>query len=494
MSPITKSAFISYLSDELLTKGMLSDVQIQAFGTTYKLHRDLISRSPFFKALINWDTEDESQNGKKSLVFNVETDDPLITKESFGLMLKRLYGCEDCSKEKEIPLNMIATAFFFQLDDIKDSIIDNQMVGSTTTKLAVATLKMLDSREYGEFGDKLSHKFTNYLYDNGWQAGYEAWAGIPANLIFDIINADEFFVPNEFERIMFAVKLLQHLDLSEKNLELVIEKFKNNFNFFTLTYDQNMELLKVKLKNGKPIFDQPALSKVTLLTAFMQNCTLLDRSSPIPANSENLPEGIYFKKYFPLEVTKGSLDLGSNADDISETIVPPLRFSIALSNPSKKLSFGQEYCRQFSYCGSFWRCSLSNFQRKEKSLKFVIQRLPVSTGQSSQSGQFFSSKIPPVREELLDCKAPDIPLSNESFEIGPSFLDWRDDVSIYYKIGFSSDEKMDSRYIYSEKPRKLKDFSTFSILIDMLSCFGLDCDTNWSHEKAMKATIMIGVI
>ncbi|GMG33038.1 unnamed protein product [Ambrosiozyma monospora] len=134
----TDEAVTSYLSEELLTKGLLSDIQINAFGKKYKLHTLIIRRSPYFKRLSSLDFanfEDLTLNDAPR-VLSVETDDPFITKESFELMLKRLYGCSDGAEEEKMPLSVIATAVFFQLNDIKDSILFNYQFKRLTTQLA----------------------------------------------------------------------------------------------------------------------------------------------------------------------------------------------------------------------------------------------------------------------------------------------------------------------------------------------------------------------
>ncbi|GMG36248.1 unnamed protein product [Ambrosiozyma monospora] len=259
MPDTSYKSYDSYMAN-LYESGTSSDVQVKALGTTYELHSLLLKRSPYFKCLIEWNKEKNSSDddtlfNEQSLVLNVELDDPLITKDSFELMLKRLYGIHDCRKEKEIRAEMIATAFFFQMEDIKESMLEYWLRNSEGTRGVIRILQMVDSHDYGKYGTRLMNKCKRFLYDNGWKSGYGAWLGIKPSLIPEIVNANEFFVPNEFERIMFAVNILQDSEADDDEIELAITKFRESFSFFRLKYSQQRELLKQRLPSGKIIFD-----------------------------------------------------------------------------------------------------------------------------------------------------------------------------------------------------------------------------------------------
>ncbi|GME82965.1 unnamed protein product [Ambrosiozyma monospora] len=214
---------------------------IQGWNYTAYSSKDLHTS----KCFIEWDSkkttsdQDDDTLNSESCVLTVETDDPLITKDSFELMLKRLYGIQDYQKEKEIPAEMISTAFFFQMDDIKDAMSEYWSRNKINMSFVVTALKMVCDHDYGEYGTRLMDRCKKYLYDNGWQAGHIAWTGISPSLIADIVNADEFFVPNEFERIMFAIEVFRNSiaqDYDKDEIVLAITKFRKPFDFFTLTY------------------------------------------------------------------------------------------------------------------------------------------------------------------------------------------------------------------------------------------------------------------
>ncbi|GME83311.1 unnamed protein product [Ambrosiozyma monospora] len=296
------NAVLEYLSRDLLTKGSLSDIQVNAFGKIYKLHSIIIRRSPYFKS---WNLPifgDLGPNDKPQMLqLNIITYDSFITKDSFELMLKRLYGCIDSQKEKEMPLSMIATADFFQLDDIKWSVLDNYKFDYLTTQLAVSTLKMLDKNDFGDFVFKLEYKCKSFLQDNGWYSGDQEWKDLPVSLIPEIVNSNQFFVPTEFDRIVFATRLFQLSDSPETDIKVVLKMFKSQLCFFTLTYNQQLYLLKLKLKSGEPIFDESMVKASNKLSKHLQNTTCSDKGSPI--STEKSPDGTAFPKYrYPVDI------------------------------------------------------------------------------------------------------------------------------------------------------------------------------------------------
>ncbi|GMG55036.1 unnamed protein product [Ambrosiozyma monospora] len=432
-----------YMAD-LLENGTSSDVQVKAFDTTYKLHSLLLMRSPYFKCLLEWsrlkkkksllnnsvddddDDDDDDRNrdialinessvldleADVQLVVNVQVDDPLITKESFELMLKRLYAIHDCEKEKEIPIQMIATGFYFEMEDIKEAMVKYWTGDAVTMSFVITALQLVSGHDFGKYGTHLRQRCKGYLCDNGWQAGCEAWDGIQPSLIPEIVNADDFFVPNEFERIMFAIKLLQLSRANDDEIELAITEFRQVFNFFTLTYAQQRELLNQKLSNDKLIFDLSSLNNSNILMAHIQYHSKLDRISPIPNESLQLPNSPELRQYAYIK-EEGSLPDVTRIT--TSTMISPFRLSIVLMPEHfKEFSNNGSYHREFAYCGSSWRISLCNYSQSDKTFSLCVVRLPNS----------YSISEPPVKKSKLSSK--ELPFFTQALELrddDPKFL------------------------------------------------------------------------
>ncbi|GME83319.1 unnamed protein product [Ambrosiozyma monospora] len=313
---------------------------------------------------------------------------------------------------------------------------------------------MLDKNDFGDFVFKLEYKCKSFLQDNGWYSGDQEWKDLPVSLIPEIVNSNQFFVPTEFDRIVFATRLFQLSDSPETDIKVVLKMFKSQLCFFTLTYNQQLYLLKLKLKSGEPIFDESMVKASNKLSKHLQNTTCSDKGSPI--STEKSPDGTAFPKYrYPVGISDGAFRYRSYS--YATTVIPPFRFSIALDNASKKLTKNKIYFREFSYCGRVWRYSMYNIK---DSLKIAIKRMPRSCKRPSYKtyGKYFI--VPRVKTELKDCKMPGLPLSAESFQVGPTFRDRRENVSVYYKVSLRSNDSLEDRIVNERSVFELENPST----------------------------------
>ncbi|GME70528.1 unnamed protein product [Ambrosiozyma monospora] len=411
----------AYLHD-IFHKGLFSDVEVRAFGTSYKLHQLLLMKSPYFRCSIEWNNKidllSESIAVNKSCVLNVETDDPLITKQSFELLLKRLYYIEEPRKEKEILSQMIATCGLFQVDDIKVSLDWN--LDDVNMNFVIDGLKL--DQYYGDDVTQLVNKCKEHLYDNGWQAGYESWRGIKPSLVAEIVNSDNLFVPNEFERIMFAVRMFQDFKAGDDEIDLAITKFRQTFNFFTLTYGQQCVLLDERLCDGKHIFDLS--TRAAIITSHVQYYGMFNKTSPVPTDSLQSSQYPEFEKFI---------------------------YGKEKNGPDSEIILVSSYHRRFVYCGNVWTISLSGYSKSNNLLNFSIKRFPHSyskpLGERYAKGS--SKKISYFDQPLTKTKEPNIPLANEIFETETNFIDRRDFIPTYFKFIFECDNSTQSRKTHS---------------------------------------------
>lgn len=89
--------------------GECSDVTVNAFSQSYRLHRIILSRAPFFSSLFSGAWADSSSN---ILQLDLETDDTNSTRQAFEIAIARLYGHVDLQLEKHNALAVLAVASF----------------------------------------------------------------------------------------------------------------------------------------------------------------------------------------------------------------------------------------------------------------------------------------------------------------------------------------------------------------------------------------------
>ncbi|GMG56070.1 unnamed protein product [Ambrosiozyma monospora] len=300
-----------------------------------------------------------------------------------------------------------------------------------------------------------------------------------------------FFVPTEFDRILFATRLLQNSNSSAGKIESVARKFKSKFSFFTLTYNQQLYLLELKFKSGEPIFDSSMVNDSNMLSAHIQNSTFFDKYSPISTEEGIIPGGAKLHRYsYPIEFS--GFNFNNRCYSYGKTAIPPFRFSIALNTAAERLRKKKIYYREFSYCGRVWRVSIYNF-KKDDSLKIAIQRMPISYIYQ-EDDKYEYIVVPPVTEELKDCHIPELlPSYSESFQVGPSyFCDWRETVSMYYKISLRSADNLEDLSINETAVFELENSSTNITMDNVFSPLKDSLGARSDHPLILN--VMIGVV
>ncbi|GMG39318.1 unnamed protein product [Ambrosiozyma monospora] len=253
-----KSPLHTFVLEQAYQKGRHSDVTIRAFDKDYHLHKLFLERNPFFASLISWPLDDDSEeddsdievdepesdygddidaesdygdddqnnkidkkegkhskkgdkkNKNKKDYHELCFDDPLITKQSFELCIKRLYFETDSIHEHEIPIQVMATANYMSMTEVINDIVlyltSNMDMNNVKQSLEFCMNRVID----GELSEQLLDNCKRYMLRSGWGDGADAWVGIPVSVCVDIVGKDYFFVPTEYQRAKFIMALLEN--------------------------------------------------------------------------------------------------------------------------------------------------------------------------------------------------------------------------------------------------------------------------------------------
>ena len=206
------------LAGHLLNRGLIdgrhSDIMIHAFGQTYRLHKLILERVPFFSSMFSgpW-----SESNSSEMTLDPEDVDSNITKTAFELALKRIYGTSLPNEEDDEAVGMFATACWLDMQDLVDSSVDSLLRQMHPSKLDVL-IKLVTKNYYGKAGDRILSSAKAMLCREGWEMPYEYWDHIPAEIVREVIGGDPFYVPGEWERWFVTLKLLNRR-LKAKALE-----------------------------------------------------------------------------------------------------------------------------------------------------------------------------------------------------------------------------------------------------------------------------------
>ena len=234
----------STLTGHLFHHGFLvgrhSDITVHAFGESYRLHKLLLDRVPFFSSAFagGW-----AESSAKEMMLHPEDIDSNITKTAFELAIKRIYGTSFPVQEDQIATNLFATACWLGMSELIDSCVDailRQMQPTTLYDL----IKLVTNNYYGKAGERILSSAKAMLCRDGWEMPYQAWDNIPAEIIREIIGGDPFFIPSEWERWFLATKILNR-KLKAKAIEAGLVSRDGHFihpkpstlRFFAIRFD-----------------------------------------------------------------------------------------------------------------------------------------------------------------------------------------------------------------------------------------------------------------
>ncbi|KAF1999202.1 hypothetical protein P154DRAFT_523431 [Amniculicola lignicola CBS 123094] len=196
------------LPDHLYSRGLLegrhSDITILAFGQQYNLHRLILDRAPFFTTALS---EPWLESHSREVPLHPEEIDSSITKASFELAIKKLYGY-DISKECDVEaIGLFATGCWLEMQDLIDASIESilrQMSPDTLGPL----IRLVTSNYYGRSGDRILESAKAMLSRNGWEMPLKYWDDIPGDTIRELVASDGFFVHSEWDRWVLTKRLL----------------------------------------------------------------------------------------------------------------------------------------------------------------------------------------------------------------------------------------------------------------------------------------------
>jgi hypothetical protein len=220
--------------------GRHSDITIHAFGSSYRLHRLILDRVPFFSSAFSgsW-----AESSAREMTLHPQDVDSNITKTAFELALRRVYGAVMPAQEDQEAIGLFATACWLDMVDLVDSSVDALLRQMHPSKLHTL-IKLVTSNYYGKAGDRILSSAKAMLCREGWEMPYEYWDGIPADIIREIIGGDPFYVPGEWERWFITLKLLnRRLKAGAIEAGLIspsgryIQPRPNSLKFFAVRFD-----------------------------------------------------------------------------------------------------------------------------------------------------------------------------------------------------------------------------------------------------------------
>lgn len=192
----------------LLTQGFLSgkysDITIHAFGRSYRLHRIILDKAPYFASLLGGSWREE---GASELALSPEDMDVRITQQAFEHVIRGLYGDSRDLHEYQDAIELLPVASWLGLRNLVELLVA-YLVENIDTSRVSQVIQIATDNYYGAASDRLMSAAKAVLFRQGWEMPYEHWNNIPAGIVRDIVGGDAFYVPGEWERWFLTTKIL----------------------------------------------------------------------------------------------------------------------------------------------------------------------------------------------------------------------------------------------------------------------------------------------
>ncbi|GME84120.1 unnamed protein product [Ambrosiozyma monospora] len=360
---------------------------------------------------------------------------------------------------------MFATGIYFGIDEIVNNAI-NTLTKEMTMESATSTLHLLSSKDYGKLGQNLLQEAEAFLSNFGWNEGCEKWDSVSGSVVNNVVGDSAFFVPNEYERAIFLIELIerrmgfQKSKKNEKDIEQISHALNEKVIYSTMNINDLQALSKMNDKNGNPFIKPETLLCATWELTQVQLNVKASKKSSLQSQQVCVPGKVVTTRcyYSKSDCVSWNRLLNQpvptkHQNKFISTSVPPLRFGFSIKEVLDISTGSKGSTASFSYCGSNWR-----FIIKKVSSSFINLYLVLNPGGADFA---FESYLNGFHYEPRSC--PDDPnlhidmLKRKSNDpiIGLPYTDDREYVNAYLNIYLRSN--------WSGAPQKCASLPPFTL-------------------------------
>ncbi|KAG0497454.1 hypothetical protein HPP92_002145 [Vanilla planifolia] len=206
------ASLCDHIQMEGFNSGTFSDIVVQVMGSTYGLHRLILSRSPYFRNMLHGPWKEAAA---PTLVLQI--DDPNVDSEAIAIALAYLYGHHP--KLNDNAFRVLAVASFLDLQDLC-AICTDFIISELWTSNFLAYQVFAESQDYGIHGERVRNACWGYLCQSGTMELREVLPKLSSQTLHALLTSDELWVANEEKRFELALfTLLAKAALSEDTSE-----------------------------------------------------------------------------------------------------------------------------------------------------------------------------------------------------------------------------------------------------------------------------------
>ncbi|KAH0935052.1 hypothetical protein HID58_012169 [Brassica napus] len=192
------ASLCDHIQSEGFGSGSFSDVVVKAMGSTYHLHRLILSRSSYFRTMLQGPWKEAS-----SPVVNLLVDDKNVNGDAISVALAYLYGHHP-KLDDDNAFRVLAAASFLDLQDLC-AICTDFIISELRTSNFLAYQVFAESQDYGIHGERVKNACWGYLCQSGAVELREMLPKLSAQTLCALLTSDELWVPSEEKRFELAL-------------------------------------------------------------------------------------------------------------------------------------------------------------------------------------------------------------------------------------------------------------------------------------------------
>ncbi|KAG8369949.1 hypothetical protein BUALT_Bualt14G0066400 [Buddleja alternifolia] len=222
--------------------GVFSDVVLNAMGSTYHLHRLILSRSSYFRNMLQGPWKEAN-----APILTLHVDDTNVNSEAITIALAYLYGHHPKLNDDNA-FRVLAAASFLDLQDLC-AICTDFIVAELWSSNFLAYQVFAESQDYGMHGERVRNACWGYLCQTGAQELKEVLPKLSSQTLHALLTSDELWVPSEEKRFELALyTLLEKGTLCKAEHD---EQGSSSCEVVTSTYSDSSEANRQHLVNER---------------------------------------------------------------------------------------------------------------------------------------------------------------------------------------------------------------------------------------------------
>ncbi|KAJ4722177.1 BTB/POZ domain-containing protein [Melia azedarach] len=192
------TALCDHIQMEGFNSGSFSDIVVHAMGSTYHLHRLILSRSPYFRNMLH-----DPWKEATAPVVTLHVDDKNVNGEAIAMSLAYLYGHHPKLNDTNA-FRVLAAASFLDLQDLC-AICTDFIISELWTSNFLAYQVFAENQDYGIHGERVRNACWGYLCQSGAVELKEVLPKLSSQTLHALLTSDELWVPSEEKRFELAL-------------------------------------------------------------------------------------------------------------------------------------------------------------------------------------------------------------------------------------------------------------------------------------------------